>query len=215
MKKLLVFSIAIAAIGASPAFADVDPKIAEFCLKAQDFQGCVNSMSGKKTDTTTTIRQIQQQGADIAEGNQCPSGFAYVGGGNCQNVICVEGRFTGWKNDARLAGKGWKCGKIMGIFQLSMTLGGMVMRTSSNPSCPAGEPEIGYNSTCEKPPSGWKSTSQKAAGEEGESLKCNFKLKTYKCSYNSYLEANPGMKKWADLNPELANKERVRLGSVD
>jgi len=30
----------------TPAFANVDPKIAEFCLKATDFAGCVQTMTG-------------------------------------------------------------------------------------------------------------------------------------------------------------------------
>ena len=49
----------------------------------------------KGDTTTTTIREIRSQGADIAEGNQCPSGFAYVGGGNCMEVRCVYNTATG------------------------------------------------------------------------------------------------------------------------
>ena len=47
MKRLLTISIASAAIaiGAFPALAEVDPKIAEFCLKATDFAGCVQTMN--------------------------------------------------------------------------------------------------------------------------------------------------------------------------
>ena len=195
-----------------PAFAEVDSKIHKLCIEAKDYAGCVRAMKG---ETIPTSRQINSQGADIAEGNTCPAGYAYVGGGNCQNVICVEGRFTGWKNDERLAGKGWECGKIMGVFRLSMTVGNMVLRTSTNSKCPLGEPENGYNSTCQKPPSGWESPAAKAAREEKEGPKCNFKLKAYSCSYNTYLEANPSMKKWAELNPDMAAKERVKLQSVD
>jgi hypothetical protein len=33
-------------------------------------------------------RQITSQDADIAEGNQCTAGFAYIGGGNCQDARC-------------------------------------------------------------------------------------------------------------------------------
>ena len=47
MKRLLTISITSAAIaiGAFPALAEVDPKIAEFCLKATDFAGCVQTMN--------------------------------------------------------------------------------------------------------------------------------------------------------------------------
>jgi hypothetical protein len=44
---------------------------------------------------------------------------------------------------------------------------------------------------------------------------CNFKLQKHECSFNAYLEANPAMKKWAELNPEMADKERIRLQSID
>ena len=130
----------------NPTFANVDPKIAEFCLKAQDFQGCVKSMSGDSSGTTTTIRQIQQKGADIAEGNQCPSGHAYIGGGNCQSVMC--GGSAPYGNDPRLANKGWECGKRLGIFGANLILEGPLVRASFNSACPGGEPEIGFNSTC-------------------------------------------------------------------
>ncbi|WP_413359966.1 hypothetical protein [Prochlorococcus sp. MIT 1201] len=48
-----------------------------------------------------------------------------------------------------------------------------------------------------------------------EEIRCSPRLKKYKCSYNSYLDANPGMKKWAELNPEMANNERIKLESID
>jgi hypothetical protein len=37
----------------------------------------------------------------------------------------------------------------------------------------------------------------------------------YNCSYNAHLDANPDMKKWVELNPDMAAKERVKLQSVD
>ena len=44
---------------------------------------------------------------------------------------------------------------------------------------------------------------------------CDFKLKDYGCSYAAYLDANPGMKQWAKLNPAMAAQERARLQSID
>ena len=132
---------------ALPAFANVNPKIAEFCLKAQDFQGCVKSLSGDSSRSTTTVRQIQQKGADLAEGNQCPAGFAYIGGGNCQEVQCRNG--TGYGHDYRLAGKGWTCQKTLGIFGNELSLdGNQIVRASINNSCPSREPIIGTESSC-------------------------------------------------------------------
>ena len=134
----------------TPAFANVDPKIAEFCLKAQDFQGCVKSMSGDSSGSTTTVRQIQQKGADLAEGNQCPAGFAYIGGGNCQEVKCRSG--TGYGNDYRLGGKGWSCQKTLGMSGNELYLdGNQIVRASNNNNCPSREPVIGSESSCSSP----------------------------------------------------------------
>ena len=87
MNKLLAISIASAsiAIGAIPAVAEVDAKTHKLCLEAKDYLGCVRAMRG---ETMPTSRVINSQGADMAEGNQCPSMFAYIGGGNCQEVKC-------------------------------------------------------------------------------------------------------------------------------
>ena len=212
--KILLAPLLLAA--SLPAFAEVDSKIHKLCIEAKDYAGCVRAMKG---DTSTTTRQIRSQGADIAEGNQCPAGFAYVGGGNCMEVKCTYNTATGLGfdtgHDQRIAGKAdWKC-------KYSFWYGAGVMRlvgnarASINSECPPGEPETGYNSTCQKPPSGWESPAAKAIRKEKEGPKCNFKLKAYNCSYNTYLEANPSMKTWAYLNPDMAAKERVKLQSVD
>ena len=39
----------------------------------------------------------------------------------------------------------------------------------------------------------------------------NIKLQKYECSFSAYLEANPAMKQWAELNPETAENERIKL----
>ena len=44
---------------------------------------------------------------------------------------------------------------------------------------------------------------------------CNIKLQKYECSFSAYLEANPAMKQWAELNPEMAENERIKLQSID
>lgn len=219
--KRLVPLIAFAAVNATGAVVnpvqagDVDPSIHKLCVEAKDYAGCVRAMKG---DTSNTSRQIRSQGADIAEGNQCPSGFAYVGGGNCKEVKCVynsNGLGFDFGHDQRVAGKAdWGCKSSFwygaGIMQLEGNA-----RASINPKCPPGEPPVGYNSTCQKPPLGWESPSEKAEREEKDVPKCDFKLRPYDCSYNTYLEANPSMKEWAELNPEMASKERLRLQSVD
>jgi hypothetical protein len=47
------------------------------------------------------------------------------------------------------------------------------------------------------------------------SLDCARPLKTYNCSWQSYLEANPTVQAWAERNPALVAAEKARLGAVD
>ena len=112
-----------------------------------------------------STRVINSQGADIAEGNQCPSGWAYVGGGNCQQVACDYDRVNGLglseDHDQRVAGKAnWKCKGSLWYGAGVMRLTGNA-RASINNECPPGEPEIGYNSTCQKPLSDRKAPQRK------------------------------------------------------
>jgi len=44
---------------------------------------------------------------------------------------------------------------------------------------------------------------------------CKVPLSDYKCDWQKYLEANPNVKAWADANPAMADKERLRLGAVE
>ena len=47
MKRLLLLLLAALAVPTA-VNANVDPKVAEMCMKAVDFQGCVTAMTGKK-----------------------------------------------------------------------------------------------------------------------------------------------------------------------
>ena len=146
MSKNLIVAASFFIFGGLPASANVDPKIAEFCLKAQDFQGCVNSMSGKKPEATeTTIRQVQQQGANLTEGNSCPKGFVYSGGGYCQRVVCMSRGIFGKGHDQYLGGKGLSCN---GGKELSYDTDAAPIRASNDKNCPPYEPELGYTSSC-------------------------------------------------------------------
>jgi len=128
----------------------VEPRVHEMCSEAKDYAGCVRAMT---TDISAppVQRVINSRGADIAEGNQCPSGFAYVGGGNCMEVKCdypygLAAKSLG--HDQRVAGKpGWGCKSKFGLGAGILKLEGTA-RASMNANCPPGEPKIGYNSTC-------------------------------------------------------------------
>ena len=137
---------------AGPVMAQVEPKNHKLCLEAKDYAGCVRAMTGDASPPITT-RVITSQGADIAEGNQCPAGSAYVGGGNCQQVTCHYNPSLGFValgHDSILAGKpGWKCKWSFWEGAGVLRLTGGTFRASNNPKCPSGEPPIGYNSTCQ------------------------------------------------------------------
>ncbi len=46
-----------------------------------------------------------------------------------------------------------------------------------------------------------------------KSPSCARVLQSFDCNYDTYLEANPSVAAWAKANPELATKERIRLGA--
>lgn len=48
-----------------------------------------------------------------------------------------------------------------------------------------------------------------------DSLNCSPVLKPYRCSYRSYLDANPGAREWADKNPSLANSQMIQMKAVE
>ena len=49
MKRLIISFLTFVALP-SAIQANIDPKVAEICMKASDFQGCVKSMSGSKEE---------------------------------------------------------------------------------------------------------------------------------------------------------------------
>ena len=152
--SLLAASIAFAVL---PANAEVEPKIHRLCLEAKDYAGCVKAMTGT-ADSPSPQKQINQQGADIAGGNQCPHGFAYVGADNCQFVRCEynSAGFNELGHDSLIAGKKdingkdvWGCKYSLWNGAGVLRLSGGITRTTNNPKCPSGEPELGFNNTCQ------------------------------------------------------------------
>ena len=62
-----------------------------------------------------------------------------------------------------------------------------------------------------------KIDSLKAEAEEKAriaNLECGKVLKRYSCNWNTYLDANPPVKAWAEKFPEMAEKERIKQGAV-
>ena len=59
MKRLLLPLLAALALPTA-VNANVDPKIAEFCMKAADFSGCVETMSGKNNSNNSLVSDKKQ-----------------------------------------------------------------------------------------------------------------------------------------------------------
>ncbi|WP_186516497.1 hypothetical protein [Synechococcus sp. PROS-9-1] len=202
MKRLFLLALP-ALLASTPAFAEVEPKIHKLCIEAKDYAGCVRAMKGEIVPSKET-----------SVGNKCQSQFAYIGNGNCQRVGCKYGwwAFGRGNNNAIVAGKSdWKCNSELrsGLYLSGSLILEEVAPVGFDDGCPAVEPEVGWNNSCETAPADWKGL------EEAKGPKCNFKLHKYECNYDSYLDANPSMKQWAELNPAMAEKERIRLQSVD
>jgi len=141
-------------------------------------------------------------------GNSCPNQYRYSGAGYCQLVQCFKRGLFGKGHSEHLANKGISCS---GGAQLEWT--GKMVRASNDPNCPNREPGIGYASSCE----GQQGSSSNSLNKDNKpkNSNCDFKLRKYDCSYAKYLEANPSIQAWAEANPEMANKERIKLKSVD
>ncbi len=64
MKRLIIPLLSLITLPSS-ILANVDPKIAEICLKATDFQGCVKTMSGS-TNNKNSLEQLQNVMKQVA-----------------------------------------------------------------------------------------------------------------------------------------------------
>jgi len=62
----LLFGAMAGLIVGVPAIAQVDPKIAEMCMKAQDFSGCVQTMTGGDPTTTDEVQKLRSVMKQVA-----------------------------------------------------------------------------------------------------------------------------------------------------
>ena len=68
MKILIIPFLSFIALP-SAIQANIDPKVAEMCMKASDFQGCVKSMSGQKENNLTINSEYQKAITFFREGD--------------------------------------------------------------------------------------------------------------------------------------------------
>ena len=147
MKKLfLLFASALLI----PTANAVEEDIHEKCLKASDYKGCIEVFSGAIKDQIKPGTQNVKLNIDtqvIADGNQCPSEFAYAGGGYCRRVVCEYAGLFGTGHRPDLAGKGFACDKGRGQMRWGEWDKEKV-RASVNPECPDISLKIGWQSSC-------------------------------------------------------------------
>ena len=68
MKRLIIPLLSFIAFP-SAIQANIDPKVAEMCMKASDFQGCVKSMSGKKENNLTLDSDFENALTSFRDGD--------------------------------------------------------------------------------------------------------------------------------------------------
>ena len=141
MKRLLLPLLAALALPTA-VNANVDPEVHNLCLRAVDYQGCVNAHSGK----SNAMEIFNNPGTATSKGNSFPYGYAYIGQGYCAEVICK----MGGKNNPLLAGKKWKCTPRWGETRANLEPGPKV-RIGIDNKCPMDEPKYGWSNTCESP----------------------------------------------------------------
>ena len=130
----------------SPVKANIDRDIAEMCMKAVDFKGCVETMSG----SFNKKNMILDEGVSLSEGNSCPLGFAYSGSGYCRSVRCV---YRSGRNNPDLGGKDYACGNADfwmsgAIGRLPLEWGSEIIKATFDSKCPAKPPSVGWRSSC-------------------------------------------------------------------
>jgi len=149
MKKLFLLLASALLI---PAANAVEEDIHEKCLKASDYKGCIEIFSGAIKDQIKPGTQNIKLNIDTqvtADGNQCPSEFAYAGGGYCRRVICDFVGLFGAGHHPDLAGKGMQCPKGIGQMRWGEWDDEKV-RASINPECPDLQLKKGFQNTCQQ-----------------------------------------------------------------
>ncbi len=168
MKRLLLPLLAALALPTA-VNANVDPKVAEFCLKATDFAGCVKAMTTKSADIPS-MRMID--GGIELTGNSCPEGFVYAGAGNCRDYgVAYDGGM-------KVEGIGlWVVGLAKRPNWVSwIGFGEEIVRAVIDDKCPKVEPYFYTRSSCQSRPvitdmKGLKKSLKSAGGMYGNMRK--------------------------------------------
>ena len=140
LKKLTLLTIAIGSTALFTPWVKAEPSqdIVDGCVKASNFEDCIRVSKGKKPEDKKMTIDIEKA---QTSGNACPSGFAYLGAGKCQQWTCLTGR----PNDPRLAGKGWWCQKNIFGGRGGLAFSGKIVDAITAEFLPLEEPQVGVN----------------------------------------------------------------------
>ena len=139
MKRLLLPLLAL--VLAIPIKAEISNKVHNRCKDAKDYLGCVKAMTIKSTDIPS-LRMIQ--GKTELTGNSCPSGYVYIGAGNCRSIekstssdfLTVDG--VGLYSAGHVSKPVWHT-----YYKLTE-----LTKAISDPNCPDKEPFLYTSSSC-------------------------------------------------------------------
>ena len=79
MNRLLLLALIAGILSPIAASPIVDPKVHKMCLAAADYMGCVKAQLGLSTPNEI----ITNTETSTSRGNECPSGYVFMGNGYC------------------------------------------------------------------------------------------------------------------------------------
>ena len=238
--KPLIGALACLVLSA-PVFAEVDPKIAEMCLKAQDFSGCVQTMTGGSAATTDEVQKLRSVMKKVAA--RLENGVSYRDSTDTFRPLVDQLAVTKESNENELAVKVAERAEILfNIMQASWygsirydgiaiaanepirkwnLVIGMEHITPLKEGCAFGICSI---KTSEHDASVrlmnrfvigiLKEGTVKQSTIDGFNSKRDEAIKLSKMdAWNKYLATNPGLAAWAKANPSIAEEKRKEYNS--
>ena len=93
MNRLLLLALIAGLLSPMAASPIVDPKVHKICLTAADYMGCVKAQLGLSTPNEI----ITNTETSTSRGNECPSGYDFMGNGYCKAVNFCRKNSLGYR----------------------------------------------------------------------------------------------------------------------
>jgi len=94
MNRLLLLALTAGLLSPIAASPIVDPKVHKMCLAAADYMGCVKAQLG-----LSTPNEIINTETSTSRGNECPSGYVFMGNGYCKAVNFCRNNSLGYRKN--------------------------------------------------------------------------------------------------------------------